>query len=567
MKSRENFLSYIDEAREAAGLAQVPDAGLDAVEKNIKEAELVIPVVGGFSAGKSSLINSFLGKDILPVAITPETALAAELHHADDSYIEAVAPDGAVSVHSISDFVALKEKAGKLRNLRVYLEDESLKKIWPLVLVDMPGFDSPFEAHNQAILNYLNRGSYFVFLSSVEDGCLTRSMRSQIQDIHGVGKGFSFCLSKVNLRSAGEVEKVRANVAEQLEDYFDYKEGVVLLDNNGGSSLNAILQAIDPDALFASLFSEILKENYFSLMQSIDLRSAALNGSKQQAEDAVAALKDAIERIERKKEAALKDIEKNYSMHHVSAIVEGVSRDLLEQKNGLVELAIKNKDAFSREINEIARSALLREVRKAFKEVGDKIILDFSSSMRLEFSREGLLNEGMLERIESVSRVGLEQAISAMGSFSERMKGKSEGPDGKDIYRVVATIVGLTTAVVSPVLEALIIFLPDIIRFFAGDSQEREIRNQVEAKILVEVIPGVKAKVREALPQILSMQISSLINQVGEQFESQLQQKRDEIAAAEMERNRSVESVNESMLALAQAKKKLSEAASRYLHV
>ncbi len=32
---------------------------------NIKDVELLIPIIGAFSAGKSTLLNSFLGKDLL----------------------------------------------------------------------------------------------------------------------------------------------------------------------------------------------------------------------------------------------------------------------------------------------------------------------------------------------------------------------------------------------------------------------------------------------------------------------------------------------------------------------
>ncbi|WP_423752516.1 dynamin family protein [Helicobacter pylori] len=38
----------------------------------------MIPVVGNFSAGKSTLLNRFLGSSVLPTGITPETSLACD---------------------------------------------------------------------------------------------------------------------------------------------------------------------------------------------------------------------------------------------------------------------------------------------------------------------------------------------------------------------------------------------------------------------------------------------------------------------------------------------------------
>ena len=65
-----------------------------------------------------------------------------------------------------------------------------------MVLVDMPGFDAPIENHNQAILNYLERGVFFVFLTSIEDGNITLSMKREIDNLQQIGKGFAFCISK-----------------------------------------------------------------------------------------------------------------------------------------------------------------------------------------------------------------------------------------------------------------------------------------------------------------------------------------------------------------------------------
>ncbi len=44
-----------------------------------EEPKIIIPFVGAFSSGKSSLINALLGEDILSTDIAPETVLPVEL--------------------------------------------------------------------------------------------------------------------------------------------------------------------------------------------------------------------------------------------------------------------------------------------------------------------------------------------------------------------------------------------------------------------------------------------------------------------------------------------------------
>ena len=53
------------------------------------EAGIKVPIVGDFSAGKSSLINCLLGRNgLLPVDITPETAVAYELYYSTTEKVE-----------------------------------------------------------------------------------------------------------------------------------------------------------------------------------------------------------------------------------------------------------------------------------------------------------------------------------------------------------------------------------------------------------------------------------------------------------------------------------------------
>ena len=62
---QKEFVEVIDETITALKmpLVDLPVEKLEAVQQSIKQQELLVPVIGDFSAGKSSLINSFLGLD------------------------------------------------------------------------------------------------------------------------------------------------------------------------------------------------------------------------------------------------------------------------------------------------------------------------------------------------------------------------------------------------------------------------------------------------------------------------------------------------------------------------
>ena len=516
MNIKKQFLDYINEVKSIISPLCISDNKLSEIQTSIQNAELIVPVVGGFSAGKSTLINSFLGEEILPTAVTPETALATELRYSKTEYIEAVTAAGSVDKYELSEFPKLKDNARNFKNLRVYLNNENLEAIQPLVLVDMPGFDAPIENHNQAILTYLERGVFFVFLTSVEDGNITLSMRREIENLERFSKGFTFCLSKTNLRAPSDVVAVKEKVAEQLEDDFDYIDEIVLLDREGGSNLQNILNAIDPEKLFRAMFIDILRDNYTALIQSINLKISTFKGSKQSAQDTVIALQNAIDKLLHQKETALSEMETRYSANKINMIVEKVGQVLSARKVQLVELALQNRNMFANEINDLVKNTLLSEIQQSFQSIGQDVMSNFSSNVRIALSQDNLLlDSSIVERIQAGAETLINSAFSGLQSLTESMSRKKTGTN---VYRSVATILSVTTSVVTPILEVVLIFLPDIIAFFAKKAQEKRMKEQAEEQIIYEVIPQIKAKVSEELPKTFNENVSTLINQISEQF-------------------------------------------------
>ena len=90
LKTKDLFLSTLD------GVMSVKrDCGLEmgktgALKDAVQNMPLLVPVVGEFSAGKSSLLNRLMGKDLLAVAMNPETAIPAELYYSETEYDEGV---------------------------------------------------------------------------------------------------------------------------------------------------------------------------------------------------------------------------------------------------------------------------------------------------------------------------------------------------------------------------------------------------------------------------------------------------------------------------------------------
>lgn len=557
MNSKKQFLDYIGEVKNIISPLEISDNKLSEIQENITDAELIVPVVGGFSAGKSTLLNSFLGNEILPTAVTPETALATELRYSDSNYIEAVTASGTVERHQLADFARLKDNAQNFKNLRVYLNNENLKAIQPLVLVDMPGFDAPIENHNQAILNYLERGVFFVFLTSVEDGNITLSMKREIDNLQQIGKGFAFCISKTNLRAPDDVKAVQQKIAEQLEDDFDYTGQIALLDMDGGNNLKNILTAVNPDELFKLLFIDELRENYTGLIQSINVKISTFKSNRKEIEETLSALQNSLQGIEAKKQSAINDVEQRYSRDSVSVINQAVTSAILQQKMRLVDLAINNQGAFERELNDITKNALLSAVQTRFRAISQDLIEEMGNGINAQLAT--LPDGGLAGIAMDVLANGGADAFgkvvnTALKSISKSIIGNMTSATLKALLGGVFGIVG-----------AVLLFLPEIISLFTKGEKERRQREQVEQAIINNVIPQIQQKLNTVLPDLMNQNITALINQVSEQFEEQLQQKRNEIEAAEAEKAAKAAELESTINELESGKQQLTIAANRYL--
>ncbi|MDO4223051.1 MAG: dynamin family protein [Acinetobacter sp.] len=566
MHAQNQFLSYIREAKNIIQPIDITSDRLDQLETEIQHAELIVPVVGGFSAGKSTLINSFLGTEILPTAITPETALATELRYSTDERIEAINQSGDTIHYTLADLKSIKDNAKNFKLLKLYLNNEQLKQIQPLVLVDMPGFDAPIESHNQAILNYLNRGVYFIFLTSIEDGNITLSMKREIENIQQFGKGFAFCISKTNLRTPEDVQDIQKQIAKQLDEDFDHTDPVVLLDMDGGNNLKQILNAIHPEQLFHALFIEHLKDNDLNIKQSINLKISTLKSSQHDVDDTLQNLQQAVQSLNEQKETALANVEQRYSTQKVDQIVRKVTQAVESRIHSLTDLAMQSPDALTRELNDLIKHHLLIETQRSFRYVSDEILNDFSDHLKAALPQGNLLPEDMVEKIKKTTETLLNKAVSALDHKVQSMKSDQDTQKAMgNIYKVIATIAGITTTVVAPVVEIIIIFLPNIISSLTKGYQERKAKAEIEKNLRTSLIPSIKSELQEKLPAIFKQQTADLIREISEQFEQQLQQKQAEIEQVEQEKAKKAQEIEQMTAQFNDAKQKLEAISKQYL--
>lgn len=507
---------------------------LGAISSNIDKTELIVPVVGGFSAGKSTIINSFLGQNILPTAITAETALATELRYNETSFYQAIKDSGEVVKFEINESEQIKQRANEFSYLRLYLNNEKLREILPLVLVDMPGFDAPIELHNKAILRYLSEGKYFIVLTSVMDGNLVKSITDELINMNNIGKGFSFCVSKSDLRPKSDVDAVCARIKEQLELLLDFHGEITAIDNESGAKLGEILKQIDSKELFKKIFLDEIKRNEADAISFLDTKIATLKSSKDEIKNAIDELKNKILDLQNRGEQSIK----LPSISNISSnIIASVINEISSNSDYLSQVAINNQSNLQTEVNSIVKNTLLREVRENLQEFGKSLIEDFKLDIKdLNLSNFAIGDDWLKNVIDTILAT-IETAIIAIPTMT---------PQG-GIFKIVAQI-----------LQTIISYF---VNLFIKDRKADRVKEAIEGQI----IPEIRAKLSSEVPIILQEKINEIVHIVSDGFKQKLQQKIDEISASLQKENTNLDDINAKISVLQDAKTQIINLSQKYL--
>ncbi|WQU77678.1 dynamin family protein [Helicobacter pylori] len=545
LRAQTNFVEFLEQVLEVLKEVKIDKTECSTLLASVQKQQLVIPVVGNFSAGKSTLLNRFLGSSVLPTGITPETSLATELHYSANERIEAFSNnDEKTESFELNEqsFEVIKDNATKYSYLKVYLNNEALKNSTPLVFVDMPGFDSPISSHTHAILEYLERGVHFVILTSVEEGSLTKRMVRELKNLLEFDKGLSFILSKTNLRTPSQVGEISHYIQEQIQDHLDLTTHLIH-SNKDNNALLEVADKIDAEKLFSALYLKRLKFLNSQLQNSLKSVIESFDYSKEKALEEIQALDLSVKDIEKTYEKLRANLEEEYSSVAVGSVVKKVLEEVREQKSYLASLTNKPNE-FNSEIESIMQQSLIKNAKLEI----EKINLSFSKDFCAEFES---LNNTQLSSTLSVVNLerSLELGINALSVILAK----------NPVTRPFALILqGL-----KPLLKELLALLPNIIAsFFRNEEKERA---KLENLIEVKVIPEVQHELKKVLPGLFNECLENSLKSLRDRCELEITHKKQEIALAQTEKEKHLNDLEDQKQILENKINALSDLEQQYL--
>lgn len=570
IKAQEDVLDVCDRMYTVATkgeLAKDKVLQIEEMQESVAGQKMLVPIVGEFSSGKSTMINTILGESILPVDITPETSLATELHYTQgEEYAEGIFADGSSKRYEISKIKQLTNDADNYRSARVYLKNQQLQELEPLILVDMPGFSAPKEQHNKAISEYLNKGCYYIVLNKVTSGTISRSLLNRLREINSFGRNFSVFLSNSDVMQDSKVQEVKSVCEEVLEDEFGKKINVGVINNTDTESVKKCLSGIDENVLFKQLYFSAANEICNSLLEGLNVQIKAAKSKKSELESGIEEIKKSIEKIKSTSESDVQHMKSRYSGKMINDIISDVG-EALEDSVDEIATALMSKSNVEHLLNEIVRSALVQSIQQRVGEVNDGIVADFSDSVKnlSEVFKNMDIDQNYSEKIVGT----LQDSFKTLMTFLPTEKSKSAlgsslaglGIGGTAslatalalpaVTTTVSTALGVAATAINPILGGLIVVLPTILGGLFGLIKQKSNNNNVKSKIISklngEVFPQIKSKLRTTLPEILQEQVGNMIEQVRSKYEQLLQSQQQELEKATQDKSKSEEEMQKNL--------------------
>jgi len=295
---------------------------LDRLEDNSFE----IAIFGRVSSGKSSLLNAMLGTDVLPVGVTPITAVPTRLLYGETPVVHvwfANRTPERFDIAQLPEFVAEQLNRGNEKNVtRIVVQLPSPRLREGIAFVDTPGLGSLATRGAAETLAYLPRCDLGVVLIDA-GSTLTPDDLQTIQILYDAAIPATVLLSKADLLTLEDRSRVIGYVKDHIKEEL-----------NLDLAVRAVSVMADSKDLVAQWFEEDIAPLY-SQRQELKLRSIRrkLGALRQSVEMALRTRLRRKDQISPKKIEQLRVVEAELRqasgrLEEMKKIARGVANDL-----------------------------------------------------------------------------------------------------------------------------------------------------------------------------------------------------------------------------------------------
>lgn len=235
----------------------------------LNEKQLVVSVFGQFKRGKSTLINSILKEEILPVGIIPVTSVVTKIVYGDKSAAIHFGEDTRkIDFEELSEYINEQRNPNNVKNVTsvtISYPSDFLKS--GILLVDTPGVGSIHKHNTEVAYSYVKESDAVIFLLSV-DSPINEIESEFLNQIKQYISKIYFAVNKIDLISE-----------KDLADYLSYCSNVICdLTSADSIRLFPISARSSSDAgtgkLIAAIMTDMRTEGEDILCESVRIKLA-----------------------------------------------------------------------------------------------------------------------------------------------------------------------------------------------------------------------------------------------------------------------------------------------------
>ena len=253
---------------------------LEAIDLRSRQenANLILPLVGEFSSGKTTLINALTDSKKLETSTKPTTATIYEVHFGCGScHAKVVTENG--TIQEVNDIAELKNDA--LADAKVVtVFDTSNRVPATTILVDTPGLSSQDPKHKQTLVSFLPKADGIMLVTDINQQ-ITRSLTDFIETMRLSKRPIYLILTKSDTKSAIDIEFAKKYICENCQ--IPLKQlAVVSAATNNLEELYSLLDSIQKDKkeILKKVDGQRINNITNSLLEHVETLMSASNSDK-----------------------------------------------------------------------------------------------------------------------------------------------------------------------------------------------------------------------------------------------------------------------------------------------
>ncbi len=464
---KEKFMTLFNTALEVADKYSL-DNERNQINQAIEEIptfRVTAPIVGGFSTGKSSLINAVIGEKLLSTNITPETAVPTEITYGNNK-VTLVDKNGHEKVLSLSDFNGDVLSVSEHSLVKIETSNTFFSQIPMVKLVDMPGFDSGIEMHNRAINDYLPKSLAYILAVAADEGTLRESIILFLNELKLHKMPVYPVITKAGKVEPSVVDDTKRHIQETIKKFITSENVNVAVTNAKGKTVDT--EEFKKILLDIQSKSEELGNRHFAaILSSIclcieDYLVKRLKNDDMSLEQ-LQLEKEKIEQSMQKLEAELENEKSRFAgqiQHCIAAIKDKISTELNANRSSIESMLLQGTDIGAK-VNAIIRNAVITcinmelepKIQKYVTNVAEVINANIYGDTEIKLDKTTLENDKMLEKtvdtvvVPVATQLATTIATTVIGGFAGKAIGgaigAALGPIGAAVGAVVGTLISI----------------------------------------------------------------------------------------------------------------------------